>query len=63
MFILDGLVRDLIVIVKDGMLDLVVGWDKEIICVIEVLSCCIKNNFVLIGEFGVGKIVIVEGFV
>lgn len=29
----------------------------------QILLCCSKNNFVLIGEFGVGKIVIVEGFV
>lgn len=30
---------------------------------IEILNCCNKNNLVLIGELGVGKIVIVEGFV
>ena len=52
---LDGLARDLTVIAKDGTLDPVVGRDKEITRVIEVLSRRTKNNPVLIGEPGVGK--------
>ena len=45
---LDGLARDLTVIAKDGTLDPVVGRDKEITRVIEVLSRRTKNNPVLI---------------
>lgn len=58
---LDGLARDLTVIAKDGTLDPVIGRDKEITRVIEVLSRRTKNNPVLIGEPGVGKTAIVEG--
>lgn len=58
---LDGLARDLTVIAKDGTLDPVVGRDKEITRVIEVLSRRTKNNPVLIGEPGVGKTAIAEG--
>lgn len=46
-----------------GKLDFVIGWDDEIWRVVRILFWRIKNNFVLIGEFGVGKIVVVEGFV
>lgn len=56
-------VCNLIEVVVDGKIDLIIGWDEEICCVMQVLLCCIKNNLVLIGEFGVGKIVIVEGLV
>lgn len=55
--------RDLVVEVWVGNIDLVIGWDGEICCVICILLWKIKNNLVLIGEFGVGKIVIVEGLV
>ena len=58
---LDGLARDLTVIAKDGTLDPVVGRNKEITRVIEVLSRRTKNNPVLIGEPGVGKTAIAEG--
>ena len=58
---LDSLARDLTVIAKDGTLDPVVGRDKEITRVIEVLSRRTKNNPVLIGEPGVGKTAIAEG--
>ena len=57
---LDGLARDLTVIAKDGTLDPVVGRDKEITRVIEVLSRRTKNNPVLIGEPGVGKTAIAK---
>lgn len=40
-----------------------IGCDIEINWVIEILNCWIKNNFVLIGEVGVGKMVVVEGLV
>ena len=58
---LDGLARDLTVIAKDGTLDPVVGRDKEITRVIEVLSRRTKNNPVLIGDPGVCKTAIAEG--
>lgn len=46
-----------------GGIDLLIGCEKELECVIQVFCCCCKNNLLLVGEFGVGKIVIVEGFV
>ncbi|MCJ7843358.1 ATP-dependent protease ATP-binding subunit ClpC [Lederbergia sp. NSJ-179] len=58
---LDSLARDLTVIAKEGSLDPVIGRNKEIQRVIEVLSRRTKNNPVLIGEPGVGKTAIAEG--
>src|SRR5688572_7915515 len=46
---------------RQGKLDPVIGRDKEIRRVIQVLSRRTKNNPVLIGEPGVGKTAIVEG--
>ncbi len=46
---------------REGKLDPVIGRDKEIRRVIQVLSRRTKNNPVLIGEPGVGKTAIVEG--
>lgn len=46
---------------KSGMLDPVVGRDKEITRLMEILGRRKKNNPVLIGEPGVGKSAIVEG--
>lgn len=53
--------RDLTQLGKEGRLDPVIGRDKEILRVIQVLSRRSKNNPVLIGEAGVGKTAIVEG--
>ncbi len=53
--------RDLTQLAKAGKLDPVIGRDKEILRVIQVLSRRTKNNPVLIGEAGVGKTAIVEG--
>ncbi|WP_028988504.1 ATP-dependent Clp protease ATP-binding subunit [Thermicanus aegyptius] len=58
---LDSLARDLTAMAKDGALDPVVGREKEIERVIQVLSRRTKNNPVLIGEPGVGKTAIAEG--
>ena len=58
---LDGLARDLTAIAKEGNLDPVIGRNKEIERVIQVLSRRTKNNPVLIGEPGVGKTAIAEG--
>jgi ATP-dependent Clp protease ATP-binding subunit ClpC len=46
---------------KEGKLDPVIGREKEIDRVIQILSRRTKNNPVLIGEPGVGKSAIVEG--
>ncbi len=53
--------RDLTTLARDGKLDPVIGRDKEIERVIQVLSRRKKNNPVLIGEPGVGKTAIAEG--
>ncbi|HHU82914.1 MAG TPA: ATP-dependent Clp protease ATP-binding subunit [Firmicutes bacterium] len=53
--------RDLTELAKIGKLDPVIGREKEIERVIQVLSRRTKNNPVLIGEPGVGKTAIVEG--
>jgi ATP-dependent Clp protease ATP-binding subunit ClpC len=53
--------RDLTQLAKEGKLDPVVGREKEILRVIQILSRRTKNNPVLIGEAGVGKTAIVEG--
>lgn len=58
---LDSLARDLTVIAKEGNIDPVIGREKEIERVIQVLSRRTKNNPVLIGEPGVGKTAIAEG--
>jgi ATP-dependent Clp protease ATP-binding subunit ClpB len=52
---------DLVERARQGKLDPVIGRDKEIRRVIQVLSRRTKNNPVLIGEPGVGKTAIVEG--
>ena len=46
---------------KKGKIDPVIGRDKEIARVIEILNRRTKNNPVLIGEAGVGKTAVVEG--
>lgn len=53
--------RDLTQMAHEGKLDPVIGRDKEILRLIQVLSRRTKNNPVLIGEAGVGKTAIVEG--
>ncbi|MCR4443099.1 MAG: ATP-dependent Clp protease ATP-binding subunit [Peptococcaceae bacterium] len=53
--------RDLTHLSQEGKIDPVIGRDKEIERVIQVLSRRTKNNPVLIGEPGVGKTAIVEG--
>ncbi len=58
---LDEYSRDLTAMASEGKLDPVIGRDKEIERVIQVLSRRTKNNPVLIGEPGVGKTAIIEG--
>ncbi len=58
---LDKYSRDLTEMASEDKLDPVIGREKEIERVIQVLSRRTKNNPVLIGEPGVGKTAIVEG--
>ncbi|KGO28098.1 hypothetical protein Q757_07280 [Oenococcus alcoholitolerans] len=58
---LDSMSRDLTAIASAGQIDPVVGRDKEVHRVIQILSRRTKNNPVLIGEPGVGKTAIAEG--
>jgi len=59
--VLDNFGRDLTALAEEDKLDPVVGRDKEIERVAQVLSRRKKNNPVLIGEPGVGKTAIAEG--
>lgn len=59
--VLDNFGRDLTKLALEGKLDPVIGREKEIERVAQVLSRRKKNNPVLIGEPGVGKTAIVEG--
>ncbi|MEN3186131.1 MAG: ATP-dependent Clp protease ATP-binding subunit [Atribacterota bacterium] len=59
--ILDEFSRDLTHLAMEKKLDPVIGREKEIERVIQILSRRTKNNPVLIGEPGVGKTAIVEG--
>jgi ATP-dependent Clp protease ATP-binding subunit ClpC len=59
--VLDNFGRDLTALAEEGKLDPVIGREKEIQRVIQILSRRTKNNPVLIGEPGVGKTAIVEG--
>ena len=58
---LDLFGRDLTWLARDGKLDPVVGREKEIERIIQILCRRTKNNPVLTGEPGVGKTAIVEG--
>lgn len=58
---LDKSGRDLTAMAKNGELDPVIGREKEIERVVQILSRRTKNNPVLIGEPGVGKTAIAEG--
>ena len=59
--VLDQFGRNLTQAARDGKLDPVIGREKEIERVMQVLSRRTKNNPVLIGEPGVGKTAVVEG--
>ncbi len=58
---LDQFGRDLTAFVREGKVDPIIGRDKEIERVIQILSRRTKNNPCLIGEPGVGKTAICEG--
>ena len=59
---LDSFGRDLTELAKQNKLDPVIGREREIERVIQILCRRQKNNPVLLGEAGVGKTAIVEGF-
>jgi len=58
---LDEFGRDITQLARDGKLDPVIGREKEIERVLQILGRRVKNNPVVIGESGVGKTAIVEG--
>ena len=53
--------RDLTDLARQGKLDPVIGREKELKRIVQILSRRTKNNAVLIGEAGVGKTAVVEG--
>jgi len=59
--VLDNFSRDLIKLAEQGKLDPVIGRDKEIMRIAQILSRRKKNNPIIIGEPGCGKTAIVEG--
>ncbi len=59
--VLDNFGRDLTKVAEEGKLDPIVGREKEIERVSQILSRRKKNNPILIGEPGVGKSAIAEG--
>ncbi|MBP1325764.1 ATP-dependent Clp protease ATP-binding subunit ClpC [Leucobacter exalbidus] len=59
--VLDNFGRNLTQAARDGKLDPVIGREKEVERVMQILSRRSKNNPVLIGEPGVGKTAVVEG--
>ena len=59
--VLDNFSRDLIKLAEKGKLDPVIGRDREIMRLAQILSRRKKNNPIIIGEPGCGKTAIVEG--
>ena len=59
--ILDQYSRDLTALAREGKLDPVIGREREIERIVQILSRRTKNNPCLIGEPGVGKTAVVEG--
>ncbi|MFW6192923.1 MAG: AAA family ATPase, partial [Gemmatimonadota bacterium] len=59
---LDQYTRDLTAWAREGRLDPVLGRDQEIRQIVDVLTRRRQNNPILVGEAGVGKTAVVEGF-
>ena len=59
--VLDNFSRDLNKLAEEGKLDPVIGRDREILRIAQILSRRKKNNPIIIGEPGCGKTAIVEG--
>ncbi len=60
--VLDSFAIDLTKLAREGRLDPIIGRKAEIQRLIQILSRRTKNNPVLVGEAGVGKTAIIEGF-
>ena len=58
--ILDNFSRDLIKMAEEGKIDPIVGRDKEVKRIAQILSRKKKNNAVIVGDAGVGKTALVE---
>ena len=58
--ILDNFSRDLIKMAEEGKIDPIVGRDKEVKRIAQILSRKKKNNAVIVGDAGVGKSALVE---
>jgi ATP-dependent Clp protease ATP-binding subunit ClpC len=58
--ILDNFSRDLVKLAEEGKIDPVIGRDKEVKRIAQILSRKKKNNAVIVGEAGVGKSALVE---
>jgi ATP-dependent Clp protease ATP-binding subunit ClpC len=59
--VLDNFSRDLIKLAEEGKLDPVIGREREILRIAQILSRRKKNNPIIVGEPGCGKTAIVEG--
>lgn len=59
--VLDNFSRDLIKLAEEGKLDPVIGREREITRIAQILSRRKKNNPIIIGEPGCGKTAIIEG--
>ena len=59
--VLDNFSRDLNKLAEQGKLDPVIGRDREILRIAQILSRRKKNNPIIVGEPGCGKTAIVEG--
>ena len=59
--VLDNFSRDLIKLAEEGKLDPVIGREREITRIAQILSRRKKNNPIIIGEPGCGKTAIAEG--
>jgi ATP-dependent Clp protease ATP-binding subunit ClpC len=59
--VLDNFSRDLIKLAEAGKLDPIIGRDREILRIAQILSRRKKNNPIIIGEPGCGKTALVEG--
>ena len=58
--ILDNFSRDLTKLAEDGKIDPIIGRDKEVLRIAQILSRKKKNNAVIVGDAGVGKTALVE---
>ena len=59
--VLDNFSRDLNKLAEEGKLDPVIGRDREILRIAQILSRRKKNNPIILGEPGTGKTCLVEG--